>query len=55
MDPKHLAPAFAARGLKYEVDVCECLIDLGVDIGVVDAGLRIPAAWELLVGWRGRG
>ena len=54
MDPKHLTPAFAASGLEYEVDVFECLIDLGIEVGIVGASLRIPAAWKLLVESRDR-
>jgi len=39
-----LAPAFAASGFQRELDVCESLVDLGVDV------LRDPGRWGGQVG-----
>jgi hypothetical protein len=42
---KHLGPALAAGVTEAEIDIGEGLLDLRIDVGVVDAGLGVPAAW----------
>ena len=49
VDPEYLAPAFAASVFETQVNVGECLVDLGVDVAVDIACLRVPAAWEASV------
>lgn len=44
--PIHLRPSFTACVFQTQIDVCEGLLDLCIDGGVVYAGLRVPATLE---------
>lgn len=46
--PIHLLPPFTTSVLKTQVDVCEGLLDLRLNVGRDYAGFRVPAAWESL-------